>query len=430
MLDELITDDDIVEGHEDLHPKWLEAFSANRDYVEHLQRYRSRQYPGNIVDVFDNLKPVDPLIRQIDPMQEKIAFLLGAGASKPHPSNIPTVTELLPELLSRARRLEREPMTRLAKFCEDQRIDNIEDLLTAVQISEFCSRNPGVLNLVRFQLFRRVDAERERRSSGLERARTDTSSVAHLQDTLQMLFGLLSNLMLPADPNGGHHAIVKFIDSHAGTPVVTTNYDCCIDRALLNGNVPFSYTIEFANPQVLVHADEAGAPLIKLHGSLNWFYCETCQDVRLIEIESTIQAYRDRSGEYPIISVCNVCGGQKRGLLVPPHAMKFDSAPPLHPLIGNATRAFAGKSLIVVVGFSFSEADLYISRMVSKAMQESNDTRMLIIDPDSGVIEKVRRRFETQIPGFRGRDRILKISGDCATMLPQFLDGELCEKDE
>lgn len=79
----------------------------------------------------------------------------------------------------------------------------------------------------------------------------------------------------------------------------------------------------------------------------------------------------------------------------------------------------------MVVGFSFAEADLYISRMLIKAMQESTKTRMTIVDPDVSVIEKVRRKFEAQIPSFDPESRIIRLQGDCSEILPDFLGGKL-----
>lgn len=336
------------------------------------------------------------------------------------------VKELLPDLLTRARRLDREEVTRLASFCDDTGIDNIEDLLTAAQISEFCSRNPSILRLVDFLIFRESELEDVPLYRRPRRGRIDVSSVAFLQDTLQVLFGLLSSRMLPADPNTGHRAIVDYLRNHADTPIVTTNYDCCIDRALTESSVPFSYLIDFANPELLAGQAGTASPLIKLHGSLNWFYCETCQEVHLIDIERTVRDYQEDRAPYPVIGVCRNCGGQRRGLLVPPLAMKFDVAPPLNPLIDRAALSFSRSDLVIVVGYSFADADLYISRMLSKAMQASDKNRLIIFDPDYGVVEKVRRKFSVQIPQFDA-SRILWVRGDCADALPKFLAGNLYE---
>ena len=85
--------------------------------------------------------------------------MLGAGASKPSPSDIPTVKELLPQLLERARRLDRDDVTQLAAFCEQRKIDNIEDLLTAAQLASFSSKTPNVLRLMNYLLYGRDSDE-------------------------------------------------------------------------------------------------------------------------------------------------------------------------------------------------------------------------------------------------------------------------------
>ena len=430
LLYSVVTDEDIVSGRESLHPDWVAIFEQHRPRLESAERSLGLERSHTLDQIFGALSPIDPSVYSIDPTEEDIVFLLGAGASKPSPSNIPTVTELLPELLSRARRLDREQVTDLADFCDKRRIRNIEDLLTAVQISAFCSRNPGILSLVEFQLFGEEADDILQRQLSRRRIDADVSSVAYIEETLQVLFGLLSNLMLPASPNKGHQAIVDYLSSNSSTPIITTNYDCCIDLALIENNVEFSYNIDFANSGSSEHTSGTVCPLIKLHGSLNWFYCETCQEVRLIDIRKTVIDYTNDQGEYPISSVCNKCGGQKRGLLVPPHAMKFDIAPPLQPLIASTASYFERSTLIVVVGFSFADADLYISRMLIKAMQGSDRTKMIIVDPDASVIEKVRQKFNAQIPNFDAESRIIKLQDDCAKVLPEFLEGRLFGKSD
>ena len=425
ILHTVAIDDDIETGEEQLHPDWISIYNSEKQRLDRIRARRTQRPIERIHRFFGRLNPIDAKISTIDPSTEKIAFLLGAGASTPSPSGIPTVTELLPELWRRARRLDRDQLTSLADYCDELGITDIEDLLTAVQISAFCSRNPRISRLVRFQLFDQYHSDRPRPRSARGPLQPDVSSVAYLQDTLQVLFGLLSNLMLPARHNAGHNAIADYVRNYPETPIMTTNYDCCMDRALINENIPISYEVEFANLGAPENSSNPVVTLIKLHGSLNWFYCETCQKVWHIDIEKTVDDYNNQRGEYPIISVCNECGGQRRGLLVPPHAMKFDVAPPLQPLIAAAASRFERSKIVVVVGFSFADADLYISRMLIKAMQSSEDTKLIIIDPDDRVVDKVRRKFNAQIPDFDSVDRILSLRGDCVELLPKFLQGEL-----
>ena len=144
----------------------------------------------------------------------------------------------------------------------------------------------------------------------------------------------------------------------------------------------------------------------------------------MIDIKRTISDYLEDRASYPVIGVCKDCGGQRRGLLVPPLAMKFDVAPPLNPLLERAQRSFNDAEIVVVVGFSFADADLYISRMLSKWMQSSEVARIVIFDPDYGVVDKVRKQFSVRIPRFDAT-RILRFPGDCSETLPEFLSGAL-----
>lgn len=419
-LARVFSDDDIQSGKETLHPQWMEIYKSTRlDLPDYLK--------GDVIEKIqetfgDSL--FDAEISTIDPQSINLAFLLGAGASKPKPSDIPTVKELLPDLLTRARKLDRIDLQKLADFCERSRINNIEDLLTAAQLSEFCSRNPSVLGLVDFLIYRQNLDPYEKEFRGHKGSMGDLSAIAFLQDTLQVLFGLLSSRMLPAQPNSGHIAIAKYAHGKPNSAIVTTNYDCCMDLALRSQEANFSYLVDFANKKLSSISTSEPTPLIKLHGSLNWYYCETCQQVHLIDIEKTVKEYLADENCYSVIAVCKDCGGQRRGLLVPPLAMKFDMAPPLTPLIEKAQDCFNKANVIVVVGFSFAEADMYISRMLTKSMQIDNKTKIILFDPDYNVVKKLRRQLSLRISNFDEK-RVIYIQGDCSITLPMFLEGKL-----
>lgn len=240
----LAADDDIRDESEELHPDWLPIYESIRESP-------SREIPTSarkmVDEFFSQLVAFDPVLRELDLNKFRVTFLLGAGASKPAPSNIPTVKELLPHLLERGRRLDREDVTKLAAFCEERRIDNIEDLLTAAQLATFSSRNPTILRLLNYLLYgsdtdvigdgsiyRRAEiSEQMSRVRRREPAVANVSSVAFLQDTLQVLFGLLASTMLPAEPNKAHEAIANFTKAYPDSAIVTTNYDCCISKSPL-----------------------------------------------------------------------------------------------------------------------------------------------------------------------------------------------------
>lgn len=49
-----------------------------------------------------------------------------------------------------------------------------------------------------------------------------------------------------------------------------------------------------------------------------------------------------------------------------------------------------------------------------------------MFDPDYGVVQKLRRQLALRIPDFK-QQRVIRVSGDCASTLPDFLDGKLME---
>ena len=80
--------------------------------------------------------------------EQPIVFFLGAGASKPNPSNIPTVSEMLEELWKKSNQMENKPLSKLEEWCRENKIDNIEEMLTGVTFSDFMIKNRKVHNLL------------------------------------------------------------------------------------------------------------------------------------------------------------------------------------------------------------------------------------------------------------------------------------------
>lgn len=432
LLKQLLEEPDVQQGKETIDTIWIKLCpEVRRSGVKVARGSPLAHFRTFLLSEF----APSPALDRLDPDAYKLVFLLGAGASRPAPSNIPVVRELLPDLLSRARRQDRDDLTNLADFCDRHRIHHIEDLLTAAQLSGYCSRHPDVLTLVNFLLYgRRLTGDsgdpdaRRRGASRLDRGfrgpAGNSDFIAYLADTLQTLFGLISGRMLPAQPNDAHKAVARYCTEHPDSVILTTNYDCCVDLALQDTEVKYSYAIDFANCAETSPTDHEAVALLKLHGSLNWFYCDTCQDVHLVPIERALGNFLGESRTripYPVIGHCDRCGGLRRPMLVPPQALKFDLALPLNPLIERATRAFAAAELIVVVGFSFADSDLHITRVLTRGMRDNRDARLLVVDPDIDVARRISRKLSQRISAF-DPSRVLKLPGDCASTLPSFLD--------
>ena len=343
----------------------------------------------------------------------EVLFFLGAGASKPSPSNIPTVNELLDELWKRANRLESKPLSKLEKWCKENEIKNIEELLTAVTLSDFMIRNPKTHALVNSILYPEWKSIEEKLSL------RDIESVSSFQNMLSTFFSLLVGTMLYAEPNPVHESVAKFVSQHEKTNIVTTNYDVCIDRVLDKEGLSYSYIIGSRNKGDAV-------PLVKMHGSINWFYCENCQALFMPRVEEMIDATK-KNIPYAITGVCSNCGASTRHMIVPPTTYKYLIYPPIVEVWNAGREIFERSSLYVVIGYSFSLADDYIAKMLLKAIGEDPTKEIIIIDKNPEVPEKFKSYVKLHAESFDEKN-IYKLVGPAEELVPEVVDRLLPKK--
>lgn len=406
-----------------LDPRWRAMWERVRE-----RTIRHGMAPQGAIDRIDEaiaaIQFVDPKIGE-NPLAEndRVCLLLGAGASAPSPSSIPTVMQLLPELWRRARKIGRDDIDKLAAWCEDHDIQNIEDLLTAAYLADFAAKNSSVSGLLDYFLFRSGGAEEmERRRLRGGVPRVDAASIALLQDTLQVLFGLLTGTMIPAAPNKGHEAIVRFVKSHKKTSIVTTNYDGCIDEALIKAKVPLNFYVDEAEA-----TQNTAKDLVKIHGSINWSYCESCHEVRDFDLIALKDAYESDTATFAVIGICKNCGGQRRPLLIPPLGFKFIMFPSLIRLWNRARECIEQADHLIVVGYSFSDADTYINKIIERSMTLNEKQRIVVCDPNPRLVSTLRKRYSARVEGFHA-DRILPAVGSADEILPQVLESLVSPK--
>src|SRR5262249_31704551 len=154
------------------------------------------------------------------------------------------------------------------------------------------------------------------------------------------MFDLLEDKLNQA-PTNNHYGLLNIIYPPPAQPcVISTNYDLIIDTAMMSasehpdrspeGRLP-DYRIRFCTP--FYGEGQRFGTLLKLHGSLNWLHCRTCQRIeiggsaskrflrvlaRLIEKEKQTleQSYT------PDGNPCPSCGTHFRPLLIAPTHFK------------------------------------------------------------------------------------------------------------
>lgn len=411
----------LMESSEELHPAWQSVWKKLRSYAHHY-------FPESIISEIEqrvsSIEVIDKEIYKIKIKDStKITFLLGAGASAP--SGIPTVDKLLSELWNRARKIGREDLDKLSKWCGDRNITNIEDLLTAAYISNFSGKNNSVISLLDYFLFSgsrtsSQEVEYESHTPQSQRTQIDVSSISFLQDTLQTLFALLTNTMISAKPNPTHEAIVDFLKSHKNTSIITTNYDGCMDEAILNKKLKLRSALTLDT-----HLDVANkVDLIKMHGSINWAYCDSCHDAREFDLLELKNLYNKDILSYPVMGICKNCGGLRRPLLVPPLSFKFLMFPTLIDIWNSARQRIEDADYLIIIGYSFSEADTYITKILSRSMAMKPSQKMIIVNNDQKLAPTLIERFSAHIDEF-DKTRILRAVKSSERALPNIANSLL-----
>jgi NAD-dependent SIR2 family protein deacetylase len=210
---------------------------------------------------------------------------------------------------------------------------------------------------------------------------------------------------------------------HPNSSIVTTNYDGCIDEALLRASVSFNTHI--AQTQ---SGDDRELDLIKIHGSINWSYCDSCHDVREFDLINMKRGYENDTITYAVVGICKNCGGQRRPLLIPPMGIKFVMFPNLIRLWNLARENRESCDFLIVVGFSFSEADSYINKIIERSMSFKDDQVMIVCDPNMKVVRSLRQRYSARIEGFNS-GRVLAALGSDHKVVPGVLESLASESE-
>jgi hypothetical protein len=150
------------------------------------------------------------------------------------------------------------------------------------------------------------------------------------------------------------------------TVFVSLNYDIMIDSAIEDANrspqrLP-NYGVKFSP-----RPNSGGRPfpraglLLKLHGSLNWFYCPTCNTLELF-VHHKVMAELSLGRMY-----CSKCHGIKAPIIIPPTFFKVMSNFYLQQLWKRAEDELKKARRIVFCGYSFPDADMHIRYLLKRA---------------------------------------------------------------
>jgi hypothetical protein len=311
-------------------------------------------------------------------MLGRTVVVLGAGATKA--CGGPLTNEILPQVLERKARLEREGYLKLV---EDFLTDNFHLPARERQPEDFPPL-PLVLSL--------VDTALDRGDSF--GTRWSAAQLRHVRDGLEYaVFALLEDQLRQIKPlhkqflSGLHDAKPEDLT------VLSLNYDIIADNALAwlaerrrRRALP-DYGCDIATDAYRKIAKFGR--LLKLHGSLNWLYCPNCHRLDLGVSESgrrTVKVLNtlyldDLDVKYGCHgSPCRECGTFVRPVLITPTHLKDYRNPHIARIWYLAARALREAQRAIFVGYSLPEDDVDVIYLFKRGLAHLDPRQITVVE--------------------------------------------------
>jgi len=152
---------------------------------------------------------------------------------------------------------------------------------------------------------------------------------------------------------------------------ITTNYDILCDNALLEfweiRHQKVDYGVDFVNfgEDIFPKPYDEGTKLFKIHGSLNWLYCPTCNNLRLTPYQKGVSELMTN----PEHASCSRCQTFYSPIIVPPTFYKNLSNIFLGSVWNKTEASLLDAEHLIFCGYSFPDADIHIKYMLKRAQK-------------------------------------------------------------
>ncbi|MFH0735917.1 MAG: SIR2 family protein [bacterium] len=137
----------------------------------------------------------------------------------------------------------------------------------------------------------------------------------------------------------------------------------------------------WVNPKEPIKVKEGVNPkaykVLKLHGSLNWKYCNCCNQVlltpwdRKIDLNKGIFLGYTYPENVPYEYFCPLDNTEFQTLILPPSNVKPLSHPVISQLFSEASREIRKAKKIVFIGYSLSHSDIHIKALLKKNIKQN-----------------------------------------------------------
>lgn len=131
---------------------------------------------------------------------------------------------------------------------------------------------------------------------------------------------------------------------------ISLNWDTTLEKMLLEMGRNYNYGLLFDNNEM---TSERYSLVLKPHGSVNWLFCRACKRLTISDQEKC------------------ACGSTAEPVLTPPSFRKDTLFQPLNSLGRKTYQKLAAADTILVVGYSFREADYDMRYLLASALSAS-----------------------------------------------------------
>jgi NAD-dependent SIR2 family protein deacetylase len=315
------------------------------------------------------------------PDKRDVLFVLGAGAS--HPDGVPLQRHILPQIIrGDINEINNSEIGRSViefvndNFAFEDKPNNHTQLEAVFGFLDYFIQQNESLN-----------------------SKYTNLKIRDIKESLIKLIHYIVNLQTDSSSKY-YHQLWKAVNKYnTNTSFITLNYDTLLEHAFsflfkkygyIDYCIPlmnyekseklkaFNY---WTNPRepIEVAEDENPIPykIIKLHGSLNWKYCNCCGQTLLTPWDRTIDLKRGKflgytypeKQEYEYF--CPIDGTEFQTLIMPPSSVKFLTHPVINQLFSEASREIRSTKKIIFVGYSLSSSDVHIKALFKKQLKEN-----------------------------------------------------------
>ncbi|MFA6151857.1 MAG: SIR2 family protein [Chitinophagaceae bacterium] len=207
-----------------------------------------------------------------------------------------------------------------------------------------------------------------------------------------------------------HRKLIRELKSNGdldSTIFLTTNYDILCDNALQDlypENKP-DYGVDFVNKreETLNLPDLKGIKLFKLHGSLNWLYCPTCNNLRITHYEKGVYKLMVD----PAVARCHKCLTVYSPIIVPPTFYKDLSKVFLSQVWNRAENELSEVDHLIFCGYSFPDADIHIKYLIKRIQKNRRNPQSLkitVINNHEGKKQETKDEERLRFQRFLGHN--------------------------